>query len=74
MVTRFNERRRLAREVRDTILQSYPGKVLATVIRETAPLAECPSHAKTIFEYQDYSSGAEDYRVLAQDFLRRRTS
>jgi chromosome partitioning protein len=72
-VTRFNERRRLSRRVHMTLLEYFPGKVLATPVRETAALAESPSAGKTIFDYQSKSRGAEDYRALAQDLVNGRT-
>jgi chromosome partitioning protein len=73
VVTRFHERRRLAREVRDTVLQYFPGQVLATPIRETVALAESPSFGKTIFDYQRKGNGAQDYLSLADDLLKGRT-
>jgi len=73
VVTRFHERRRLAREVRDKLLQHFPGQVLATPIRESVALAESPSFAKTIFEYKQHSNGAQDYTDLADDLLSGRT-
>ena len=73
VVTRFDKRRRLAREEIEKLLEHFPGRVLTTPIRETAALAQCPSFGKTIFEYKNRSNGAVDYRSLAADFLQRRT-
>jgi chromosome partitioning protein len=42
-----------------------------TVIRRNVKLAECPSHGKSIFEYEPKSHGAEDYNALADEFLAR---
>jgi chromosome partitioning protein len=72
-LTRFNERRRLAREVRDKLVEYFPGCVLATPIRECAALAESPGHGETIFEYRKNGNGAKDYRALADDLLAERT-
>jgi chromosome partitioning protein len=72
-VTRFNERRRLARDVRDKLLEYFPGQVLATSVRESVALAESPGTGKTIFEYQKNGNGAEDYRALADDLSNERT-
>jgi chromosome partitioning protein len=71
-MTRFNDRRRLARDSRDKLLEYFPGQVLATPVRETAALAESPGTGKTIFEYQKNGKGAEDYRALAEDLINRR--
>ncbi len=72
-LTRFHERRRLAREVRDKLLEYFPGAVLATAIHESSALAECPGFGQTIFEYRPRSRGAQDYRALALDLMQRRT-
>jgi len=44
-------------------------RVYETVIRRNIKLAECPSHGKTIFDYEPHSRGAEDYARLAEEFL-----
>ncbi len=44
-----------------------------TLERESAALAECPGHGKTIFEYQRGGNGAADYRQLADDLATART-
>lgn len=72
-LTRFNGRRRLARDVRDKLLEYFPGAVLATPVRECSALAESPSFGKSIFEYRSRGKGAEDYRALASDLINRRT-
>lgn len=72
-LTRYQSRRRLSQQVRDSLLQYFPGRILATPIRENVALAESPSFGKTIFEYKPKSTGAKDYRALAQDLLKRRT-
>ncbi len=73
VLTRYQNRRCLSQQVRDNLLQYFPGRVLATPIRENVALAESPSFGKTIFEYRPKSTGAKDYRALAQDLLKRRT-
>ena len=72
VITRFHTRRRLCWEVREKLLEYFPGQILATAIRETAALAESPSFGKTVFEYRNSDYGAEDYRALAQDFISKR--
>jgi chromosome partitioning protein len=73
VLTRYQERRRLTRDIRQKLLQYFKGRVLATAIRENVALAESPSFGKTIFEFEPNSHGAEDYRSLAEDLLQRRT-
>jgi chromosome partitioning protein len=72
-LTRFNERRRLAREVRAKLVEYFPNRVLATPVREAAAVAESPGSGKSIFEYQRRGKGAEDYQALADDLLNART-
>jgi chromosome partitioning protein len=72
-MTRYNDRRRLARDVRDKLLEYFPGRLLTTAIRECSQLAESPSFGKSIFEYRSKGKGAEDYAALAQDLVYRRT-
>lgn len=69
LITRYQERRRLARDVRDKLLEYFPGKVLKTAIRETVALAESPSFGKSIFDYRRLSHGAKDYLSLANELL-----
>lgn len=71
-LTRFNERRRLAREVREKLTEYFPGSVLPTPVRESVGLAESPARGRTIFEHQASGHGAEDYRALADDLLSQR--
>lgn len=68
-LTRFTVRRRLAQQVRDKLIRYFPDKLLATPVRENAPLAECPSFGKSIFDYSRRSNGARDYLSLADDLL-----
>ena len=72
VVTRFHGKRRLCHEVRDKLVEYFPGQILATPIRETAALAESPGFGKTVFEYKKNDNGAEDYLNLAKDFIHAR--
>jgi len=71
-LTRFTTRRRLSNQVRDKLIKYFPEQLLATVVRENAPLAESPSFGLSIFEYSKRSNGAHDYASLADDILYRR--
>jgi len=64
-------RTRHAREVVDRLKDRYPGKVLPTVVRENISLAEAPSFRLPITRYASSSSGAEDYRAVAREFMER---
>ncbi|TVQ70906.1 MAG: ParA family protein [Chromatiaceae bacterium] len=69
LLTRFQERRRLAHEVREKIRAYFPGQVLGTPIREAVALTESPSFGKTIFEYRPNSRSGDEYRTLALDLM-----
>lgn len=73
VLTRFHERRKLAKEVKGKILAYFPDNVYQTAIRETVALAESPGFGKTIFEYQPTGNGANDYLQLAADVINGRT-
>jgi chromosome partitioning protein len=68
-VTRFHTRRKLSWEVREKLLEYFPDNMLATSIRESSVLAECPSFGKTAFEFKGANFGAYDYASLARDLL-----
>lgn len=69
VVTRYQDRRRLAREVREKLLDHFPRRVLKTAIHECVALAESPSFGQTIFDYQRLSRAARDYLELAGDVV-----
>ena len=69
VLTRFHDRRKLAREVKGKILSYFPDCVFQTAIRETVALAESPGFGQTIFEYQPKCNGANDYMALAADVI-----
>lgn len=73
VLTRFHSRRRLANEVREKLINYFPGNVLKTAVREAVALAESPGYGQTIFEYQKKGNGAADYGALADDLLKDRT-
>jgi chromosome partitioning protein len=69
VMSRYSPNRRISSQVLNVLLTYFPKQILATVIRETALLAECPSFGKTILEYSPKSRSARDFRSLAYDFL-----
>lgn len=71
ILTRYDSRRRLNREVVETINAHFQGVVFSQPIRENISLAEAPAHGKTIFEYSPNSSGAVDYAALADEMIGR---
>jgi chromosome partitioning protein len=66
VLTMFDNRRALAREVRD-YLAGRPGRVFDSTIRASARIAECYGHHQTIFDYAPREAVASDYTGLAQE-------
>lgn len=69
LACRVDARTRHAREVVEQLRERNGGLVYQTVIRENIRLAECPSFAQPITQYDSRSSGAADYRALAQEII-----
>jgi len=57
------------REAKDADIPWASARIFAAQIRRNIKLAECPSHGITIFDYAPGSHGAEDYNLLAEEFL-----
>lgn len=71
---RVDKRTRLSMDVIDELKKRFNGMVYNTCIRETVKLAECPSFGQPITIYDTKSPGAEDYRTLAAEFIKRKKS
>ena len=71
ILTRYDSRRTLNREVLASITEHFPGVVFDRTIRENISLAEAPGHGQDIFEYNIKSNGAEDYAALADEMIAR---
>ncbi len=68
---RYDGRTTLARDVKAEVEKHLPGKVFATVVRQCIRLAEAPSRGLSIIGYDARCAGAEDYRLIAREFLDR---
>ena len=71
LMTMFDGRTNLARQVVDEVRQHLPDKIFNTVIPRTVRLSEAPSFGKPIFEYDPHGQGATAYRSLAQEVIAR---
>jgi len=68
--TRFN-RRKIHQEVLSCLEERFDTTLFATKIHENISIAEAPSFGKTIFEYNEKSSGSYDFDLLTKEFLNR---
>jgi len=71
IMTMFDGRTRLSRQVVDEVRNHFEDRVFTTNIPRTTRLAEAPSFGKPIIYYDPYSAGAAAYEVLAQELLER---
>lgn len=71
LVTLYDPRKLLNKEVLESLTAAFPGKVYATTISNNIALAEAPSYGTDIFAYKPKSKGAEQYRQLVNEILER---
>jgi chromosome partitioning protein len=71
LLTMFDARGNLGKEVAGEIREHFPGQVFETVIPRNVRLAEAPSHGKPIIYYDITSRGAVSYLQLAREILER---
>jgi chromosome partitioning protein len=71
VMTMFDSRTNLAKQVVDEVRQHLPDKIFDTVIPRTVRLSEAPSFGQPIFAYDPNSVGATAYRSLAKEVAKR---
>ena len=69
LLTMYDERTNLARQVAEDLREFFNDQVLTTVIPRSIRLAEAPSYGKPILMYDPRSRGAESYIKLAKEIL-----
>lgn len=69
LLTMFDDRTNLARQVSTDLRDFFQGEVFKTVIPRSIRLAEAPSFGKTILSYDPRSKGAESYIQLAKEIV-----
>jgi chromosome partitioning protein len=73
VLTMYDARTNLSREVVENVRQhpQLGARVFDTIIPRSIRLSEAPSHGKPIVAYDPSGMGAQSYRQLAAEFLRR---
>jgi chromosome partitioning protein len=71
VMTMYDMRTNLSREVVDEVKKHLPDKIFKTVIPRTVRLSEAPSFGKTIFDYDPSSPGSSAYKALAKELIER---
>src|SRR5665647_1938490 len=69
LLTRFDSRRSMAKDVLLMAENEFGADVCRTLIAENLSLAESPALHKTIFEHAPGSRGAQDYEALLDELM-----
>ena len=69
LLTMYDNRLNLSRQVKEDVQQFFKGRVFRTIIHRNVRLSEAPSHGKPIMLYDKGSRGAENYQQLAEEIL-----
>ena len=69
LLTMYDERTNLTKQVSEDLRDFFTDDVLTTVIPRSIRLAEAPSYGKPILMYDPRSRGAESYIKLAKEIL-----
>lgn len=72
VLTMYDVRNRMTREVKNEVRRCFPDALFETVIPRNVRLSEAPSHGKSIIRYDVKSRGAEAYLGLAKEVILRR--
>jgi len=72
LLTMYDPRLNLARQVQEELSQHFPDKLFKTVIRRNVRLAEAPSFGKPVIHFAVSSQGAADYIALAAEIIARK--
>lgn len=71
LLTMFDKRNRLTHQVAKEIHNYFPDLVFKTVIPRNVRLSECPSHGKSIHDYDKNSTGAKAYKNFCNEFIKK---
>lgn len=71
IVTMYDSRRSLDKEIIEAVKKKFPTQTFKTVVKNNSKLAEAPTFGKDIFEYDPKSAGADAYSAIAQEIIER---
>lgn len=69
VLTMYDRRNRLARQVVKEMRNHFPGHVFDSVIPRSVRLAEAPSYGKSILNFDSLSKGARSYKNLVREIM-----
>ena len=70
-LTMFDGRTNFSTQVAQEVRRHFPGKVFAAVIPRNIRLAEAPSHGLPVSAYDRGSRGAQAYRAMAEEIIKK---
>jgi chromosome partitioning protein len=71
LLTLYDRRNRLARQVVNEVRTHFPGPVFENVIPRSVRLAEAPSYGKSILDFDAFSKGARAYKAVVREMIAR---
>lgn len=71
IVTMYDSRRSLDREIIAAIRAKFPDETFSTVVKNNSKLAEAPTYGQDIFQYDPKSAGAAAYLEIAKELIER---
>ncbi|HHX99379.1 TPA: ParA family protein [Candidatus Dojkabacteria bacterium] len=71
VLTMYDSRTKLSENVVNDVKEFFKDAAFKSIVPRNVRLSEAPSHGKTIFEYDDKSTGAMAYNKLANEFIKR---
>ena len=71
VLTRFDKRRNMSREILVRMTERFGNEVCRTVIAENVSIAESPAHNRDVFDHAHASHGAQDYQALCDELIER---
>ena len=71
VITLYDKRTTISRDTYEQIRATFGSALFKTRISKNVRLEESPAYKETVFTYAPKSSGAEDYRKLAQEVIQR---
>lgn len=77
ILTKFDKRTLLAREVRElaeNVASSMGTRVFGIPVRPSVTVAEAPAHGLSIFDHSPYSNPSRDYEKFVEDVLKMTTN
>lgn len=69
LLTMYDKRNRLARQVIKEVQDHFPGHVFDSIIPRSVRLAEAPGFGKSILSFDAFSKGARAYKNLAKEII-----